>query len=252
MMSASKKVQARRHRPATARPVAFLGSFAADGKTLILRPASATTRRGQGTARLSGSTSNKIRYTLQLDRQEPGAPQYKGVISVGLTKDGEAFAAGAWWRRPAQMHHDRRRGGDHRFLSWASRTPSAAPAAATSSTKIPRSTPSSPTSRPKSKPANDKTAAKEKPASKGKDDGSFDGLIDEPSAKKRRDDHAAKASASKTKAATAEEPAAEARNRPRPRTTPKTKAKRESSSSARISRKDGKTKPSPSTTTGRS
>src|SRR5947209_5969572 len=28
------------------------------------------------------------------DRQEPGAPQLKNVISVGLTKEGESFAAG--------------------------------------------------------------------------------------------------------------------------------------------------------------
>jgi YHS domain-containing protein len=38
--------------------------------------------------------SNRIRYALWLDRQDPGAPQFKRVIEVGLTKEGEAFAAG--------------------------------------------------------------------------------------------------------------------------------------------------------------
>ena len=38
--------------------------------------------------------SNMIRYALTLERQDPGAPQFKKVIEVGLTKEGEAFAAG--------------------------------------------------------------------------------------------------------------------------------------------------------------
>jgi YHS domain-containing protein len=38
--------------------------------------------------------SNKIRYALWLERQDPGAPQFKRAIEVGLTKEGEAFAAG--------------------------------------------------------------------------------------------------------------------------------------------------------------
>jgi YHS domain-containing protein len=38
--------------------------------------------------------SNMIRYALWLERQDPGAPQFKRVIEVGLTKEGEAFAAG--------------------------------------------------------------------------------------------------------------------------------------------------------------
>ena len=38
--------------------------------------------------------SNLIRYALRLDRQDPGAPQFKRVIEVGLTREGEAFAAG--------------------------------------------------------------------------------------------------------------------------------------------------------------
>jgi YHS domain-containing protein len=38
--------------------------------------------------------SNQIRYALWVEHQEPGAPQFKRLIEVGLTKEGEAFAAG--------------------------------------------------------------------------------------------------------------------------------------------------------------
>src|SRR5262249_30658673 len=35
-----------------------------------------------------------IRYTIVVDRQEPGAPQYSKFLEIGVTKEGEAFAAG--------------------------------------------------------------------------------------------------------------------------------------------------------------
>jgi YHS domain-containing protein len=38
--------------------------------------------------------SNLIRYTMNVDRQEPGAPQFGHYIEAGLTKEGESFAAG--------------------------------------------------------------------------------------------------------------------------------------------------------------
>jgi YHS domain-containing protein len=39
-------------------------------------------------------SSNQIRYVLWLERQDAGAPQFNRVVEVGLTKEGEAFAAG--------------------------------------------------------------------------------------------------------------------------------------------------------------
>src|SRR5262249_28329236 len=36
-----------------------------------------------------------IRYSMWFDRKEPGAPQFSREIEVGVTKEGEAFAAGA-------------------------------------------------------------------------------------------------------------------------------------------------------------
>jgi len=74
------------------KPIAFVGAFSPDGKTLTLDRVDETP--GGKERLVVRPNSNKIRYTLQLDRQEKGAPRYKGVIQVGLTKEGESFAAG--------------------------------------------------------------------------------------------------------------------------------------------------------------
>lgn len=72
--------------------VTFVGSFDKAGKALTLdrvEPAP------EGKYRLIlRPNSNKIRYILNLDLQEPGAPQFKRLSEVGLTKEGETFAAG--------------------------------------------------------------------------------------------------------------------------------------------------------------
>jgi YHS domain-containing protein len=39
--------------------------------------------------------ANFVRYSLGLDRKEPGAVQFSRWIEVGLTKEGESFAAGS-------------------------------------------------------------------------------------------------------------------------------------------------------------
>ena len=74
------------------KPVAYLGAFSPDGKTLTLDRVGSSP---EGKERIViRPNSNKIRYTLLVERQEKGAPQFKGVFSVGLTKEGESFAAG--------------------------------------------------------------------------------------------------------------------------------------------------------------
>jgi YHS domain-containing protein len=75
------------------KPVVFAGALSADGKTLTLDKVGPAP---EGKERLIvRPNANKIRYMLQVDRQEPGAPQYKRAIEVGLTKEGESFAAGS-------------------------------------------------------------------------------------------------------------------------------------------------------------
>jgi hypothetical protein len=81
-------------------PIAFEGALDAAGKLLVLeqvatgkggRPAA-----GQGTIRLSiRPNSNFIRYTMTVDRREPGAVAFSRSIEVGLTKKGESLAGGS-------------------------------------------------------------------------------------------------------------------------------------------------------------
>jgi YHS domain-containing protein len=79
---------------ADGKAVAYAGSLDPAGKVLTLNRVGTSPSPG-GKERLTlRPNSEKIRYTLVLDRQEPGAPQYSKVIEVGLTREGEAFAAG--------------------------------------------------------------------------------------------------------------------------------------------------------------
>lgn len=73
------------------KPVSFRGAMD-KAKALVLDRVGETS---EGKERLTiRPNSNHIRYQLLLDRAETGAPQYKNVIHVGLTKEGESFAAG--------------------------------------------------------------------------------------------------------------------------------------------------------------
>jgi len=74
------------------KPVTFLGGFDKTGKMLVLdRQGKAGEPKEQLTLFPNAS---KIRYTLSLARKEAGSPQYKKVTEVGVTKEGESFAAG--------------------------------------------------------------------------------------------------------------------------------------------------------------
>jgi len=72
--------------------VIYVGAMENNGKMLVLE------RQGDskdGNDRITiRPNSNKIRYQLLFDHQAPGAPAYKKVVTVGLTKEGESFAAG--------------------------------------------------------------------------------------------------------------------------------------------------------------
>ena len=69
------------------------GTLSADGKTLTLDKAGAG-KGGPKERIVIRPNANKIRYVVQVEQQEPGAPQYKKQVEVGLTKAGESFAAG--------------------------------------------------------------------------------------------------------------------------------------------------------------
>ena len=72
--------------------VAFKGKLDTSGKVY---PRLAEGMRDKVKERITLRPINsKIRYTMTIDRQEPGAPQFSKYIEVGLTKEGEAFASG--------------------------------------------------------------------------------------------------------------------------------------------------------------
>ena len=78
---------------ANRKPASYSGVLDNTGKILTLD------RSGTGTdgakQRLTlFPNANFIRYTFRVSEQEEGAPKYKPVIEAGVTKEGEAFASG--------------------------------------------------------------------------------------------------------------------------------------------------------------
>ena len=74
------------------KPIQYKGKPSTDGKGLVL-DREGETPEGKERVTIRPNASG-IRYTMMVDRQAPGAPQYKNAIEVGLTKEGESFAAG--------------------------------------------------------------------------------------------------------------------------------------------------------------
>ena len=78
--------------------IRFEGSLDQSAKILVLERKSVTGKsaRDSGKLRLSlRPNANFIRYTMTGLRQEPGAFQFHPMIEVGVTKEGESFAAGS-------------------------------------------------------------------------------------------------------------------------------------------------------------
>ncbi len=76
---------------ASGKAVRFTGTLDSSGKLLILE------RSEKGTIQRLAlrANSNYIRYTLLLDRKEPGGALFQPLVETGLTKEGELFAAGS-------------------------------------------------------------------------------------------------------------------------------------------------------------
>ena len=76
------------------KPILFTGTLDKAGKKLTLdRDGKASDGSRQQVTLYPNS--NLVRYTVLVSEKEPGAPQYKKTIEVGLTKEGESFAAGS-------------------------------------------------------------------------------------------------------------------------------------------------------------
>ena len=174
---AAKKYHLKGTDPA-GKPVEFLGAFSPDNKVLTFDRVGDSP---EGKERLViRPNSNKIRYTLQADLQETGAPQYKNVITVGLTKDGESFAAGAGG---ADLPKCILTGGAASItVSYQGKSyPVCCTGCRDEFNDNPAKYAAKADLAAKADAGKDKSAAK--PAAKGKDDGTFDGLFDEPKSK---------------------------------------------------------------------
>ena len=75
------------------KPVVFTGALDKAGKSLNLDRVGTTPDGARQRLTLTPN-ANFVRYTVRFTEQETGAPQFKPVIEVGLTKEGESFAAG--------------------------------------------------------------------------------------------------------------------------------------------------------------
>ncbi len=78
---------------AAGKPISLTGALDKAGKTLTLERVGPTAEGSKQRITLAPN-ANFVRYTVRVSEQEPGAPQYKTMIEVGVTKEGESFAAG--------------------------------------------------------------------------------------------------------------------------------------------------------------
>jgi YHS domain-containing protein len=76
------------------KPVVYAGTYGGTARSKMLTLERVGEAPGGKERLILWPNSNMIRYVFALERQEPGAPQFKRVIEVGLTKEGEQFAAG--------------------------------------------------------------------------------------------------------------------------------------------------------------
>jgi hypothetical protein len=73
------------------KPVVFTGQLDRSGKRLVL----VSSDQGQAHRLTIRPNSNYVRYTMTIERNEPGETGFTPRIEVGLTKEGESFAAGS-------------------------------------------------------------------------------------------------------------------------------------------------------------
>lgn len=159
----------------TDKPVVFTGTLDTSGKVLTLvREGARDKVKERITLR---PNSSKIRYTMAVDRQGPGAPQFSKFIEVGVTKEGEAFASGG---AAANLPKCIITGGSATMVvSFGGQS---YPICCTGCRDEFEADPEKYVAKAK---LQTKTADKPKPAPKS-DDSAFDGLVDDPPAKPKK------------------------------------------------------------------
>ena len=80
-------------------PIAFEGKLDSTGKLLVFDRVARQGKARQPTAGEMRITlrpnANFVRYTMTQDQKPAGRPCFRGTLEVGVTKEGETFAAGA-------------------------------------------------------------------------------------------------------------------------------------------------------------
>ena len=121
--------------------------------------------------------ANKIRYTLTLESQEVGAPQFKKQIEVGLTKAGESFAAGSGGENLPKCIMTG--GAATMVVSYQGKTyPVCCTGCRDEFTENPAKYAKKAEEAARARPASARTSGKASGV-KGKDDGSFEGLFED-------------------------------------------------------------------------
>ena len=162
------------------KPVAFVGTLDPAGQALTLDRLGP---QASGKDRLViRPNRNLIRYTIWFDHQEPGAPLFKRSIEVGLTKEGEAFAAGG---SASDLPKCIITGGASTMtVSYQGKSyPLCCSGCRDEFNDNPAKYVQKALAR--ARDAGENAATKPASASVGKDDDSFDGLVDDPSPKAR-------------------------------------------------------------------
>lgn len=161
------------------KPATFIGALDKTGKRLILdKVGKAREPKEQLTL---FPNSEKIRYTLWVSQKEADSPQFKRVTEMGLTKEGESFAAGA---AAANLPKCILTGGAATMtVSYQGKSyPICCTGCRDEFNDNPEKYVKKAALRAEQEAKNPKKAAA---ASAGKDDGAFDGLVDQP--KKKRE-----------------------------------------------------------------
>lgn len=178
------------------KPVTFTGALDKTGKRLTLdrvgKPAEA---KEQLTL---FPNSNQVRYTLWVSQKEADSPQFKRVYEIGLTKEGESFAAGA---AAANLPKCILTGGAATMtVTYQGKS---YPICCTGCRDEFNDNPEKYVKKAALRAEQDAKGPTKPAASRGKDDGAFEGLVDEP---KKKDMPKKKAGAS-AKSKSVDEPA---------------------------------------------
>lgn len=158
------------------KPVTFTGTLDKTGKRLTLDRAGKPSEVKEQLTLFPNS--NQVRYTLWVSQKEADSPQFKRTIEVGLTKEGESFAAGA---AAANLPKCILTGGAATMtVTYQGKS---YPICCTGCRDEFNDNPEKYVKKAALRAEQDAKSPTKPTASRGKDDGAFEGLVDEPKKK---------------------------------------------------------------------